>query len=100
MTEPLGERPVERNRPIHGRTSQRMRRALATIAVVVVWTLTFLITWRFTGSTNQPCKDVGVIGVAAACRAPGPSLFPAIPLASVAAVLVWFGGLRWSRRVS
>ena len=75
-----------------------MRRVVAIgLLVTVVWIVVLMVVWRSTGIADRPCNDVVVIPVAAACIAPGPSFFPALPLATMAAALVGVGAGRWSR---
>ena len=66
-----------------------MRRLGIGLLVTSVWIVVFLVVWRSTGVTDRPCHDVVSIPVsAAACVAPGPSVFPALPAATLGALLV------------
>jgi hypothetical protein len=83
---------------LRGANSQIVPRVVLVAATILVWTLTFLVVWRSTGITDRPCDDVVVVPVASACAAPGPSVLPAIPLATATAAGVAFVGSRWPRR--
>lgn len=78
--------------------SLRVRRVLAVgLLTAAVWVLVFMFVWRSTGITDRPCNDTVTIPVAAACAAPGPSVFPALPLATMAAAAVGMAAGRWAR---
>ncbi len=66
----------------------RMQRiVLALVVASAVWITVFIGVWRNTGTTDRPCNDTVTTPLTAdACVLPGPSLFPALPLATVAAV--------------
>lgn len=60
--------------------------------MAVVWVTVFIGAWRNTGTTDRPCNDVVTVPMTvAACVMPGPSVFPALPLATVAAAVVGVG---------
>lgn len=63
-----------------------MRRILLVLAVVGVWVLAFLVTLASTESSPADCNDNPTI--AAACAMPGPSLLPALPVATLAAAAI------------
>lgn len=63
-----------------------MRRVVLALLMSAVWVAAFLIVWRSTGTTDRPCNDMVTVPVAAACVMPGPSVFPALPMATLAAV--------------
>ena len=66
--------------------------------MIVVWLAVFVVVWRSTGIPNRPCNDTVTFPAAAACVAPGPSLLPALPIATVAALTVGAISIRlWSR---
>lgn len=66
-----------------------MRRTALALLVFLVWVVTFLGVWRNTETPNRPCNDVVQVPLtAAACVAQGPSLLPALPIATAAAILV------------
>lgn len=65
--------------------------------MVAAWMLVFMVLWRSTGITDRPCNDTVTIPVAAACAGPGPSVFPALPVATVAAAVVGIAAGRWRR---
>lgn len=76
-----------------------VRRVGIGLVAAVVWIVVLLIVWRSTGITDRPCNDNITIPVAAACVAPGPSFFPALPVATVAAAAVGLMATRlWPRR--
>lgn len=78
--------------------SLRVRRVLAVgLLIAAAWVLVFMFVWRSTGITDRPCNDTVTIPVAAACAAPGPSVFPALPLATMAAAAVGMAVGRWAR---
>ena len=76
-----------------------VRRLGIGLLVTSVWIVVFFVVWRSTGITDRPCNDVVTIPVsAAACAAPGPSVFPALPAATLAALLVGVvAGSAWPR---
>lgn len=59
--------------------------------------LVFMVLWRSTGITDRPGNDTVTIPVAAACAGPGPSAFPALSVATVAAAVVGTAAGRWRR---
>ncbi len=76
-----------------------VRRLGIGLLAVAAWLVVFVVVWDSTGITDRPRNDNITITVAAACVAPGPSFFPALPVATVAAAAVGFMATRlWSRR--
>ena len=67
------------------------------LLVAIVWVLVFMFVWRSTGITDRPCNDTVTIPVVAACAAPGPSVLPALPLATTAAAVMGTVAVRWAR---
>ena len=64
--------------------------------VLMVWLASFFIMREATAVEPQPCRDV--IGVAASCLAPEPSLLPAVPVATVVAAIALALVVWWRRR--
>lgn len=76
-----------------------VRRLGIGLLAMAAWLVVFVVVWGSTGIADRPCNDVITQTVAAACVAPGPSLLPALPTATVVAVAVVFVGTRlWPRR--
>lgn len=78
-----------------------MRRVMVGLVMTVAWVAVFVGVWRNTGTTDRPCNDVVTVPMTvAACVMPGPSVFPALPLATVAAAAVGVGLSRATRHGS
>jgi ABC-type anion transport system duplicated permease subunit len=76
-----------------------MRRiVLVLVVATAVWITVFIGVWRNTGTADRPCNDTVTTPLTAgSCVLPGPSVFPALPLATVAAVAAGVGVSRMTR---
>lgn len=75
-----------------------IRRALVAAVVLLTWAVSFLLVWNGTAVNHRPCRDLILVEVNAACALPGPSLLPAIPVATAMALLIGLLGVWWLRR--
>lgn len=78
---------------------RRMRRVVLWTLVAVVWVSVFGLVRSATGEPRSRCDAFsGDIRPPIACLDSGPSMLPALPIASAAGAIVAAGGLAWIRR--
>lgn len=81
--------------------SSRVRRWLVWLSVVVVWVVAVGVIRASTAVPSTPCDDLGGdVQVPLLCLEPGPSWFPALPVATAIAAIVAAGGYLWLRQRS